>query len=81
MTHDANIIKAMDTICRALNDERLEELWLTFGVPDGADEDDYEAIADSPRMREDTEKEFFNIAATVCGSDMPICWEGSKKCR
>lgn len=81
MTHDANIIKAMDTICRALNDESLEELWLTFGVPDGADEDDYEAIADSPRMRNDTEKEFFHLMHMADQDRMPICWEGSKKCR
>lgn len=78
MTHDANIIKAMDTICRALNDERLEELWLTFGVPDGADEDDYEEIAENPRMREDTEKEFFHLMHMADQDRMPICWEGGK---
>lgn len=78
MTHDASIIKAMDTICRALNDERLEELWLTFGVPDGADEDDYETIAEDPCMREDTEKEFFHLMHMADQDKMPICWEGGK---
>lgn len=78
MTYDASIIKAMDTICRALNDERLEELWLTFGVPDGADEDDYEEIAENPRMREDTEKEFFHLMHMADQDKMPICWEGGK---
>lgn len=78
MTHDASIIKAMDTICRALNDESLEELWLTFGVPDEADEDDYKEIAENPRMREDTEKEFFHLMHMADQDKMPICWEGGK---
>lgn len=40
------LLKAMDTIVRSLNDESVMDLWLTSGVPDGADESDYEFIAE-----------------------------------
>lgn len=39
------LLKAMDTVVRGLNDEDAMELWLTLGVPDGADDSDYEFIA------------------------------------
>ena len=40
------LLKAMDVIVRSLNDESVMDLWLTNGVPDGADESDYEFIAE-----------------------------------
>lgn len=40
------LLKAMDTVVRSLNDESVMDLWLTSGVPDGADDDDYEEIAE-----------------------------------
>ena len=39
------LLKAMDVVVRSLNDESVMDLWLTNGVPDGADESDYEFIA------------------------------------
>lgn len=39
------LLKAMDVVVRSLNDEDAMELWLTLGVPDGADDSDYEFIA------------------------------------
>ena len=40
------LLKAMDVVVRSLNDEEVMDLWLTNGVPDGADESDYEFIAE-----------------------------------
>ena len=40
------LLKAMDVVVRSLNDESVMDLWLTNGVPDGADESDYEFIAE-----------------------------------
>ena len=40
------LLKAMDVVVRSLNDESVMVLWLTNGVPDGADESDYEFIAE-----------------------------------
>ena len=40
------LLKAMDVVGRSLNDESVMDLWLTNGVPDGADESDYEFIAE-----------------------------------
>lgn len=40
------LLKAMDTIVRNLDDESVMDLWLTNGVPDGASESDYEYIAE-----------------------------------
>ena len=40
------LLKAMDIVVRSLNDESVMDLWLTNGVPDGADESDYEFIAE-----------------------------------
>lgn len=80
MTHNARLLEAMDYLMRSLDvsDDSLEELWLMEGVPDGADEDDYEAIAENPRMREDTEREFFHLMHMADQDRMPICWEGGK---
>ena len=32
------LLKAMDVVVRSLNDESVMDLWLTNGVPDGADD-------------------------------------------
>ncbi len=40
------VLKAMDNAMRNMNDEDSMEPWLMCGVPDGADEEDYESIAE-----------------------------------
>lgn len=40
------LLKAMDVVVRSLNDESVMNLWLTNGIPDGADDSDYEFIAE-----------------------------------
>ena len=47
------LLKAMDVVVRSLNDESVIDLWLTNGVPDGADESDYEFIAEDVATPED----------------------------
>ena len=47
------LLKAMDTVVRSLNDESVMDLWLTSGVPDGADDSDYESIAEDVATPED----------------------------
>lgn len=47
------LLKAMDIVVRSLDDEEVMDLWLTNGVPDGADESDYEFIAEDVATPED----------------------------
>ena len=47
------LLKAMDVVVRSLNDESVMDLWLTNGVPDGADESDYEFITEDVATPED----------------------------
>lgn len=47
------LLKAMDVVVRSLDDEEVMDLWLTNGVPDGADESDYEFIAEDVAIPED----------------------------
>ena len=47
------LLKAMDVVVRSLNDESVMDLWLTTGVPDGADDSDYEFIAEDVATPED----------------------------
>ena len=49
------LLKAMDTVVRSLDDESVMNLWLTNGVPDGADDSDYESIAEDVATPEDEE--------------------------
>lgn len=49
------LLKAMDTIVRSLDDESVMNLWLTNGVPDGADDSDYEFIAEDVATSEDND--------------------------
>ena len=47
------LLKAMDVVVRSLDDEEVMDLWLTNGVPVGADESDYEFIAEDVAIPED----------------------------
>ena len=47
------LLKSMDVVVRSLNDESVMDLWLTNGVPDGADDSDYESIAEDVATPED----------------------------
>lgn len=47
------LLKAMDVVVRSLNDEEVMDLWLTNGVPDGADDSEYEFIAEDVAIPED----------------------------
>ena len=47
------LLWAMDVVVRSLNDESVMDLWLTNGVPDGADDSDYEFIAEDVATPED----------------------------
>ena len=47
------LLKAMDVVVRSLNDESVMDLWLTNGVPDGADDSEYEFIAEDVATPED----------------------------
>ena len=47
------LLKAMDVVVRSLNDESVMDLWLTNGGPDGADNSDYEFIAEDVATPED----------------------------
>lgn len=47
------LLKAMDVVVRSLDDEEVMDLWLTNGAPDGADESDYEFIAEDVATPED----------------------------
>lgn len=47
------LLKAMDVVVRSLNDEEVLELWFTNGVPDGANDSDYEFIAEDIAVPED----------------------------
>lgn len=46
-------LKAMDAFMRTVDDEYLLEPWLSYGVPDEANEEDYESIAADDEMYKD----------------------------
>lgn len=48
--NNIELLKAMDVVVRYLNDEEAIEPWLMYGVPDGADHDDYEDIASDDEL-------------------------------
>ena len=50
MTPNAELIKAMDTVVRYLNNEEAVEPWLMCGLPDGGDDRDCEDIGSDPEM-------------------------------
>lgn len=51
-------LKLMDQAARSCNDEKLVNIWLTYGIPDGETEDGFE---DDANVYERIEKEFKNI--------------------
>ena len=53
VTKRVELLKAMDVVVSSLNDESVMDLWLTNGVPDGADDSDYEFIAEDVATPED----------------------------
>lgn len=54
-------LKAMDTLCKMFNNEEGWNIWVTVGVPDCPDEDDYEYIASDDRMFEDIKVLFYTL--------------------
>lgn len=62
------LLKAMDTIVRSLDDESVMNLWLTNGVPDGADDSDYEFIA------EDVATSEYEDGSTSCFEECCRCF-------
>ena len=58
------LLKAMDVVVRSLNDESVMDLWLTNGVPDGADDSDYEFIAEDVATPEDEDGDASGFEAT-----------------
>lgn len=50
VSNNVELLKAMDTVVRYMNDEMAIEPWLMTGVPDGATEDDYEQMASDDEL-------------------------------
>lgn len=48
--NNMELLEAMDTVVRYLNDERGIEPWLMCGLPDGWDEDDLRGISSDPEL-------------------------------
>ena len=66
---------AMDFLARNFNDERLAELWLTFGVPDGADDDDYASIAEDDQAFKDCASAFGGLVRTERFARSGFCFD------
>lgn len=49
MANNAELMKAMNIVVGYLNDERAYESWI-LTVPDGADDDDFDGIAEDPEL-------------------------------
>ena len=49
-----NILGGMDSYIRELGDEDIWEVWIAYGVPDGATEDDLQFIAEDDELWRDT---------------------------
>lgn len=62
------LLKAMNLLILALNNEDGQELWLTCGVPDGATEDDYEFIAENDDLFHGCERAFY-VSVKSFGKD------------
>lgn len=50
--NNRELLKAMDTVVRFLNDEGGIDPWLMFGLPDGWNEDDLDYMATDDDMME-----------------------------
>lgn len=49
-----NLLGGMDSYIRELGDEDIWEVWIAYGVPDGATEDDLQFIAEDDELWRDT---------------------------
>lgn len=56
-----NTVRAMDEIVRNFNDEDIIMTWLSVGVPDDADDDDYAWFAENDDEFADLVKLFFRL--------------------
>ena len=63
------VLKAMDKAVRNMNDEDAFTPWLMGGVPDGADEDDYEFVAGNHEYYVETIKLFERIIESYAKED------------
>ena len=45
-----NLLGGMDSYIRELGDEGIWEVWIAYGVPDGATEDDLQFIAEDDEL-------------------------------
>lgn len=63
------VLKAMDNAIRNMNDEMAVDPWLMCGVPDGADDDDYEYIAEDHEEYAEMVKLFAKIVKKYAHED------------
>ncbi len=63
------VLKTMDKAVRNMNDEDAFTPWLMGGVPDGADENDYEFIAENHEYYVGTVELFTNIIKSYAEED------------
>ena len=49
-----NLLGGMDSYIRELGDEDIWEVWIAYGIPDGATEDDLQFIAEDDELWRDT---------------------------
>ena len=49
-----SLLGDMDSYIRELGDEDIWEVWIAYGVPDGATEDDLQFIAEDDKLWRDT---------------------------
>ena len=49
-----SLLGDMDSYIRGLGDENIWEVWIAYGVPDGATEDDLQFIAEDDELWRDT---------------------------
>lgn len=59
----ARLLRAMDDVARSINDEDIVEIWLMGGVPDGADDDELECIAEDDEGMRDVADCFMRVVS------------------
>lgn len=62
------MVKAMETIARAINDEEVFEYWLVNGLPDGTEPEDYEDYTDDENFA-DLMFEFAELMKRACSDE------------
>lgn len=72
-------LKLMNDAARHINDEEVIDIWLTYGVPDGATEEDFEDIANDPEEYDRIEKEFKNVMKDAVKDGLFQCPEETLK--